>query len=57
MSNINDFIIENETLIKYNGSDAEVVIPAGVKVIGKSAFEKNNTITKVALSNGVIQLD
>ena len=33
MSDIKDFVIEKNTLIKYTGSDSDVVIPNGVTKI------------------------
>ena len=38
MSNANDFVIKNGVLEKYNGHDAEVMIPDGVTTIGDEAF-------------------
>ena len=38
MSNINDFVIENGVLLEYNGNDAEVIIPDGVKEIAGCVF-------------------
>ena len=34
MSNINDFVIENGVLKKYQGQGGDVVIPEGVTSIG-----------------------
>ena len=39
MSRIEDFIIENNVLVEYVGTDENVVIPEGVTKIGKRAFE------------------
>jgi hypothetical protein len=38
-----EFIIENETLIKYIGNNANVIIPEGVKIIGKDSIDLNKT--------------
>ena len=38
MSNPNDFVIENDVLIKYNGPGGDVVVPEGVNEIGENAF-------------------
>lgn len=34
-----DFVIENGVLVKYVGSDADVVVPSGVTRIGDNAFD------------------
>ena len=36
-----DFIIEDNVLIKYRGNKARVVIPDGVTIIGSGAFREN----------------
>ncbi len=41
------FKIKNGILYDYYGSDSEVVIPDGVKVIGSSAFSKALDLEKV----------
>lgn len=33
-----DFIIENDVLVKYTGKDESVIIPDGIRKIGRSAF-------------------
>ena len=40
MSNTNDFIIENGSLIKYVGSGGDVVIPEGVTSMSILAFQQ-----------------
>ena len=53
------FIIENGVLKKYNGSDKSIIIPEGVKIIGKKAFVpdssiwKNETMESVIIPEGV----
>ena len=42
MSNLNDFVIENGVLKKYNGKDSEVTITNSVTEIGEEAFEDCN---------------
>ena len=48
-----DFYIVDGTLIKYKGYDERVVIPKGVKTIGRQAFSFRGTLTEVVLSEGV----
>lgn len=35
-----DFQMEQDALVKYSGSDKDVVIPTGVKTVGTGAFAK-----------------
>lgn len=56
MSTTNDFLIEDGILKKYTGSDAKVVVPDGVRVIGSYAFAYNRTIVEVAMPEGVIEI-
>ncbi len=49
------------TIVRYLGDDSEVVIPASlggmpVTAIGEKAFEKNETVTKVTIPDGVMAL-
>lgn len=53
MSNINDFVIENGSLKKYTGTEAEVVIPEGVKYISGGVFANCTTIESVYIPDGV----
>ena len=57
MSNINDFVIENGVLIKYTGTDSELVIPNIVQVIGNNALASCNTLQTVIVSEGVIKIE
>ena len=54
MSN-KDFNIVEGVLIKYTGTDKNVVIPDGVLVIGKFAFPKD--ITSVKCGKGIKKID
>ena len=47
-----DFVIENGTLVKYVGTDTDVVIPEGVTTIGCGVF-CNMNITSVTIPNSV----
>lgn len=57
MTNKQDFVIENGVLIRYNGPGGEVVIPEGVRAIGKSAFENCGSLTDVIIPEGVRQIE
>ena len=48
-----DYYIVDDELIAYLGDSEEVSIPEGVKKIGAGAFQKNETITKVVMSESV----
>ena len=52
MSN-NDFVIENGVLVKYTGTDENVIIPNGVKKIADCAFIYNKTVKTVVIPDGV----
>lgn len=52
----NDFVIENGTLTKYNGSAKTVTIPSGVTKIGDSAFYQNETVQQITIPEGVTEI-
>ena len=56
MNSINDFVIENGVLKKYNGSGGDVVIPDGVTSIGNSAFAWQGDITSITIPKGVTKI-
>ena len=56
MNQANEFIIENGVLQKYTGAGGNVVIPDGVKEIGKAAFENNVFLTAVTIPVGVLKI-
>lgn len=56
-----EYIMDGGTIISYNGTDAELVIPEeidGVTVtaIGPSAFENNKTITSVVMPDTITKI-
>lgn len=53
MSDYNDFVIENDKLIKYTGSDTVVEVPDGIAAIGDYAFGLTPGIEAVILPNTV----
>lgn len=57
MNDINDFEIKKGVLVRYKGSDAEVVIPNGVTSIGNGAFKECNDITSVIIPEGVTTIE
>ena len=55
------FIIENRTLVSYQGTDAEVTIPAtanGVKIneIAENVFAEGTTIEKINIPDGITRI-
>ena len=56
MSNVNDFIIENDVLKKYIGPGGDVVIPDGVTKISKDAFWESNPIIRLSIPKGVTEI-
>jgi len=54
----NDFVVENNILVKYNGKDKNVNIPEnlGIKGIGKEAFFENKNIISVAIPKEVAEI-
>ena len=55
-SDTTEFNIKNGVLLKYNGTDREVIIPEGVSIIEVEAFYRNKTIEKVVIPEGVIEI-
>lgn len=51
-----DFVIENNTLVKYVGSAKFITIPDGIEVIGKRAFKDSSKVETVAFSPNVIEI-
>ena len=51
------FKMEGSKLVKYRGTDKNVSIPGTVEVIGKGAFEGNDTVEVVAIPASVIRID
>lgn len=56
MSNIADFVIEENVLAKYTGEEAVVEIPAGITEIGKNAFAGNKTMTELIMPDSVVTI-
>lgn len=52
-----EFVIEDDVLVRYDGNEEEVVIPEGVTTIGGWAFEGNATMKKVTIPDGVTTIN
>lgn len=52
-----DFVIRAGVLEKYNGAQADVVIPANVKIIGENAFEGCTGLTSVVIPTWVTEIE
>ncbi len=50
------FTVMNGMVTAYNGTAAEIVIPAGITAIGSNAFKNNDTITSVVLPDSVTDI-
>ena len=48
---MSDFVVENETLIKYIGKEDKIVVPNTIKQIGKNAFSHYPIVADVELSD------
>ena len=53
---MNTFIIAGNILIKYNGKNTHLTLPAGIKVIGYEAFS-NATFSTITLQDGLQRID
>lgn len=51
------FVIFDDYLEAYTGTDSFVEIPSGVKTIGRSAFDGNSYVSSVKISNGVAAIE
>lgn len=50
-------VIENGVLKKYAGNSGKVLIPEGVKVIGKRAFAENNALTDLSFPESLERIE
>lgn len=48
-----EFRMDKDVLVQYNGSNEEVVVPDDVVIIGEEAFRGNHSIKKVVLPEGL----
>lgn len=49
----NAFIIDGDTLVRYDGDEKQVCIPDGIKCIGERAFYQNKNIEQVSMPSTV----
>jgi hypothetical protein len=50
---VEEFQIEEDMLVKYNGDNTNVIIPDGVKSIGRAAFKKCANIISIQIPSSV----
>ena len=53
----NDWLIENDMLIRYAGKEKKIIIPDTVRIIGHKAFADNRHIETVAFSESVTAIE
>ena len=53
VANYEDFEIEGDKLISYKGTAENIVIPNGIRIIGKEAFESQYDIESIVVPEGV----
>ena len=51
-----DFEIDKSTLIRYHGSEEEIIIPKGITHIHTSAFEGNTTLKSVHFPDSLVHI-
>ena len=52
-----EFVIDGDNvLIKYNGTESEVIIPNNIKYIADSIFKNNTIISSVTLPDGLLSI-
>ena len=56
MNDMNDFVIENGVLTKYNGAGGDVMIPDDATEIGDNAFRACRSLKSVSIPNSVTKI-
>ncbi|GEM_PF-6753507 len=51
------FVVQDETVIRYQGNATVIQIPQGVTAIGAGAFENCTLIQRVIIPQGVVRID
>lgn len=54
---MNEFVIENNTVISYNARQEEVIVPDKVRIIGEGAFKGCASIKKITLPDSVERIE
>ena len=52
----NDFEIENSKLLKYNGTETNVVIPEGITTIAENVFQERSDIKDIKLPSSLVNI-
>ena len=53
---VNGFVIENGLLVRYVGTQTQVIVPDGVRIIGEFAFCGLDHIESVILPDSIVQI-
>ena len=53
MKNWGDFVIRDGILVKYNGTEKEIIIPEDVNIIGENAFSEAYQVETIAIPDTV----
>ena len=56
MNNMKDFIIKEDTLERYYGTDKEVTVPEGISYVGRDAFLCCSSVTTVEFPNSLKEI-
>ena len=56
MDEVEDFVIRDGVLLRYNGSEKDVCVPESVKIIGEAAFE-DTKVRSIYLPYGVTAIE
>ena len=56
MSSANDFVIEKNVLVHYQGSEEHVVIPEGITKIAPRVFWNNNNVKSIVVTDTVREI-
>lgn len=51
-----DFETNGTTLLKYKGAEKRVVIPSGITIIGRQAFEMNDAVEEIIIPDTVVDI-
>ena len=54
--NYGAFVVENNTLTKYNGHGGDVTVPSGISAIHGYAFQRNDKLTSITIPDSVTSI-